>query len=80
MKIKINRWVRGKTIITGRLVFAGGYPKYHILPAVIKWGKCLSVFWLDTELVFVTKYCENIGHCANTEGCFEKDEPSQEEV
>jgi hypothetical protein len=48
--ININKWTINKVIIENRVFFAGGYPKYLIIPRFIRWGKYISVFWLGTEL------------------------------
>ena len=53
--MNVNKWTRGKTLITNRLVFAGGYPLFRLLPVVIKWGPNVSLFWLGTELVLLGK-------------------------
>lgn len=51
----VNYWTRNKSIIGRRLFFAGGYPKWHWFPKTVKWGNMLSIYWLDTELVFAGK-------------------------
>ena len=49
---KVNHILRRRRVIDGWLYFAGGYPKFHAIPHFVRWGTCLSLFWLDTELVF----------------------------
>jgi hypothetical protein len=49
----INHYTRNKTLIAGRLVFAGGYPLFRWLPRFLRWGPNISIFWLGTELVFL---------------------------
>lgn len=49
----LNQCVRGKTVIPGRLVFAGGYPKFRYVPHLVSWGGRTSLFWLGTELVWL---------------------------
>ncbi len=51
-QIKVNHKLRNKVIIPNRLFFAGGYPKYHVIPKLVKWGKYISLYWLDIELVY----------------------------
>ena len=34
-----------------QVFFGGGYPKFHVLPRLVRWGNNLSVFWLRKELV-----------------------------
>ena len=46
----IGRWTRGRRL-TRRLFFAGGHPRFHLLPRWLRWGPNLSLFWLDAELV-----------------------------
>ena len=51
--MNVNRWTRGKTVIKGKLVFGGGHPIFRIIPRLYKWGQNISVYWLDTELVWL---------------------------
>lgn len=51
--MNVNRWTRGRTVISGRLVFAGGYPKFRLFPRFVRWGKNISLYWLGTELVWL---------------------------
>gem|GEM_PF-4426151 len=53
--MNINKWTRGKTLIPHRLVFAGGYPIFRLWPRVVRWGDCISLYWLGTELVWINK-------------------------
>jgi hypothetical protein len=50
--VGLNALIRGKRI-TKRLSIAGGYPKFSIVPKVVRWGTNVSVFWLGTELVWL---------------------------
>lgn len=47
--LHVNRFLRGRHI-NRWLHFAGGYPTFHYLPRFVKWGKTISIYWLDTEL------------------------------
>jgi hypothetical protein len=49
MTLRVNQFTRGRRLCRW-LGFAGGYPKFHALPRVFKWGATISLFWLDTEL------------------------------
>ncbi len=51
--LNINRYTRNKMLIQGHLEFAGGTPKFRVLPRFVRWGANLSVFWLGTELVWL---------------------------
>ncbi len=51
--MNINEWTRGKTLIPNKLVFAGGYPLYRLLPKIVTWGSNVSIYWLGTELVWL---------------------------
>lgn len=48
--MNLNQYTRGKTI-TSWLFFAGGFPKFKLIPNLVRWGRYLSIFWLGTELV-----------------------------
>ena len=50
-RININKWTRKRWIVKDRIFFAGGYPKFYIIPKFVKWYPYLSIFWLGTELV-----------------------------
>lgn len=51
--MNINRWTRGITVIPNKIVFAGGYPKFRVIPKVVTWGGNVSIFWFGTELVWL---------------------------
>lgn len=53
--MNLNEWARGRELLPGKLVFAGGHPIFRWLPKVIKWGPNVSLYWLGTELVWMGK-------------------------
>ena len=55
----VNNFTRNKVLIKNTLFFAGGHPKFHILPGFVRWGKWLSIYWLDTELVVKVRKDKN---------------------
>lgn len=38
-----------------KIVMGGGKPIFRYLPRVVRWGPCLSIFWLGKELVFISE-------------------------
>lgn len=46
----LNQALKGKVLITGRLVFAGGIAKFRWIPLRVKWGSSISVYWFGTEI------------------------------
>lgn len=51
--MNVNHFVRGKTVIKGRLVFGGGHPKFRWMPRFRRWGPNVSCFWFGAELVWL---------------------------
>jgi hypothetical protein len=51
--LSINRCVRNKVLVPGRVMFGAGDPTIQILPQIVDWGDNRSVFWLGMELVIV---------------------------
>ena len=48
--MNLNNYCRNKTIIKGKVFFAGGYPIFRYFPRFFTWGNILSISWLGTEL------------------------------
>lgn len=53
--MNINKYTQGKVIIKDKVFFAGGCPKFKLIPHFVKWGNILSIFWLGTELCIKNK-------------------------
>ena len=51
-RIMTNRPLRNKVLIKGKLLFAGGFPKWKYWPSIVSWGDATSIFWLGHELVY----------------------------
>lgn len=52
-RFSINRRLRNRVIVPGRIMFGAGDPTLQLLPEIVDWGQNRSVFWLGMELVIL---------------------------